>query len=233
MQRKIIQIDKEKCNGCGLCITACHEAAIGLVDGKATLLKDEYCDGLGDCLPACPMDAIHLVEQEVAPYNEEAVLARLAELNKSANTSSCPGAQAAALKRDQPAVSAPKQSSQSSALAQWPVQIKLAPVKAHFYQGAELLIAADCSAYAYASFHQDFMQGKITLIGCPKLDDINYSEKLSEIFLQNNIKNVTVVRMEVPCCGGLQQAVENALRKSGKILPYQLVIVGTDGELVS
>ncbi|MEI7885176.1 MAG: 4Fe-4S binding protein [Clostridia bacterium] len=231
MQRKIIQIEKDKCNGCGLCVTACHEAAIGLVAGKATLLKDEYCDGLGDCLPACPMDAIHLVEQEVAPYNEAAVLARLAKLNESAHTSGCPGMQSATIQHHQPATIETKQTPQSSALAQWPVQIKLAPIQALFYHGAELLIAADCSAYAYASFHQDFMQGKITLIGCPKLDNINYSEKLTEIIIQNNIKNVTVVRMEVPCCGGLQQAVENALRNSGKILPYQIVVIGTDGSI--
>lgn len=195
MVRKIIQIDEEKCNGCGLCATACHEGAIGIIDGKARLLREDYCDGLGDCLPACPTEAITFVEREAAQYNEAAVL-------------------------------------NPSKLSTWPVQIKLVPIQAPYFKKAHLLIAADCTAYAYASFHQDFMRGKVTLIGCPKLDAISYSEKLSEIIHSNEIQSITVVRMEVPCCGGLEFAVRQALEISKKTLPFEVVTISTNGSIL-
>ena len=200
MIRRIIQIDEEKCNGCGACATACHEGAIGMVDGKAKLLRDDYCDGLGDCLPTCPTGAITFVEREAAAYDEVAVKAAQASQGK---------------------------------LTHWPVQIKLAPVNAPYFDGADLLIAADCTAYAYGNFHNRFMKNKITLIGCPKLDSIDYSEKLAEIIRQNDIKSVTVVRMEVPCCGGIENAVKNALRNSGKFIPWNVVVVSIDGKILS
>ena len=193
MIRKIIEINEEKCNGCGLCADACHEGAIGIVDGKARLLRDDYCDGLGDCLPACPKDAIRFVEREAGATPHKAI---------------------------------------GSQLRQWPVQIKLAPVTAPYFENAKLLIAADCTAYAYAGFHQDFMHGRITFVGCPKLDSIDYSEKLTEILRQNEIKNVTIVRMEVPCCGGLEMAVKKALKDSGKMIPWQVVTISTDGKIL-
>lgn len=201
MIRKIIKIDKEKCNGCGACADACHEGAIGMIDGKAELLRDDYCDGLGDCLPTCPTGAISFEMREADPYNEEAVKARMTDRKKSR-------------------------------LSQWPVQIKLAPVNAPYFNQAELLIAADCTAYAYSNFHNDFIDGRITLIGCPKLDAVDYTEKLTDILSGNEIKNVTVVRMQVPCCGGIENAVKNALKNSGKMIPWQVVTIGTDGNII-
>ena len=225
MKRRIIQIDEEKCNGCGACAKACHEGAIGMVDGKAKLLRDDYCDGLGDCLPACPMDAIHFVEREAAAYNEAAVLA--AKAHKAAHTG-CPGARMRQMNHGDAPVTAQKRPSQ---LSQWPCQIKLAPVNAPYFDGCELLIAADCTAYAYAAFHERFIRGHIALVGCPKLDSVDYSEKLTEIIRNNDIKSVTVVRMEVPCCGGLEMATKKALQQSGKFIPWRVVTVTVDGSL--
>ncbi|MCB6730552.1 MULTISPECIES: ATP-binding protein [Blautia] len=196
MIRRIIQIDEEKCNGCGACAAACHESAIGMVDGKAKLLRDDYCDGLGDCLPACPTGAITFVEREAAAYDEAAVI------------------------RNQ------------RSLQQWPVQIKLVPTSAPYFDGAKLLIAADCTAYAYASFHEDFKNEKIVLVGCPKLDSVDYSEKLEEIIRSNNITEVTIVRMEVPCCGGLEMAAKRALQNSGKFIPWQVATISVDGKIL-
>lgn len=225
MVRKIIHIDEEKCNGCGACASACHEGAIGMVGGKAKLLRDDYCDGLGDCLPACPTGAISFVEREAAAYNEQAV-----QSNKSKQHTGCPGQQMKQFDRTEEApVSAAKPVSQ---LGQWPCQIKLAPVDAPYFDGAKLLIAADCTAYAYANFHQDLMRGKITLIGCPKLDGVDYSEKLTEIIRRNDIQSVTIVRMEVPCCGGLEAAAKKALQNSGKFISWQVVTISTDGRIL-
>ena len=204
MIRKIIQIDEEKCNGCGACAAACHEGAIGMVNGKAKFLRDDYCDGLGDCLPACPTDAIHFVEREAAAYDHEAVMKNKEEKMKPV-----------------------------SRLTQWPVQIKLAPVKAPYFDGAKLLIAADCTAYAYAGFHERFIKDHITLVGCPKLDAVDYVEKLTEIIRENEISSVTVVRMEVPCCGGLEHAVKTALKGSGKLIPWSVAVISTDGKVIS
>lgn len=209
MKRRIIEIDRGKCNGCGLCATACHEGAIGMVDGKAQLLRDDYCDGLGDCLPACPMNAISFVEREAAAYDEAAVKENLAKKQ----------------------LLKPIQFARQSELRNFPIQIKLAPIKAPHYDGAKLLIAADCTAYAYASFHEDFIRGKVTLVGCPKLDGIDYSMKLAHIIRENDIQSVTIVRMEVPCCGGLEFAAKKALQESGKFIPWQVVTVGTDGSI--
>lgn len=228
MIRRIIQIDQDKCNGCGACAAACHEGAIAMVDGKATLMRDDFCDGLGDCLPACPTGAISFVEREAAIYDEAAVLA---EKMKKAEplACGCPGTAAKAIHRQEPpAVTAPQQSQ----LSQWPVQIKLASVNAHWFDGAKLLVAADCTAYAYANFHQDFIKGRITLVGCPKLDGVDYSEKLTEILKSNDIRSVTVVRMEVPCCGGLENAVKKALQNSGKFIPWNVVTISTDGNIL-
>lgn len=210
MKRRIIEIDEEKCNGCGLCATACHERAIGIVDGKAKLLRDDYCDGLGDCLPACPTGAISFVEREAAAYDEAAVKENLAKQRES-----------------EPIL----QFNQPSRLQNWPVQIKLAPMKAPYFDGAKLLIAADCTAYAYARFHEGFIRGKVTLVGCPKLDGIDYSMKLAHIIRENDIQSVTIVRMEVPCCGGLEFAAKKALQESGKFIPWQVVTIGTDGSI--
>lgn len=196
MIRRIIQIDEEKCNGCGACAAACHESAIGMVDGKAKLLRDDYCDGLGDCLPACPTGAITFVEREATAYDEAAVIRNRRPLQ------------------------------------QWPVQIKLVPTSAPYFDGAKLLIAADCTAYAYASFHEDFKNEKIVLVGCPKLDSVDYSEKLEEIIRSNNITEVTIVRMEVPCCGGLEMAAKRALQNSGKFIPWQVATISVDGKIL-
>ena len=227
MVRKIIKIDEEKCNGCGACAEACHEGAIKMIDGKAKLTREDYCDGLGDCLPACPTNAISFEEREAPAYNEAAVLA-----SKKQNTTlpcGCPGTQSKTIKReDTAAVSTPV----TSQLQQWPVQIKLVPVNAPYFDNANLLVAADCTAYAYGNFHNEFIRNHITLIGCPKLDDIDYTEKLTQIIANNNIKSVTVARMEVPCCGGIENAVKRALQDSGKFIPWRIVIISTDGKIL-
>lgn len=230
MLRKIIHIDEEKCNGCGACAAACHEGAIGMVGGKAKLLRDDYCDGLGDCLLACPTGAIRFVQREAAAYDEAAVKA--AQAARCAPTGGgCPGARAKALHRAPASPEAPLTPAPSQ-LAQWPVQIKLAPVNAPWFQGAHLLVAADCTAYAYADFHNRFMRRHVTLIGCPKLDGVDYAEKLTAILRENEIKSVTVVRMQVPCCGGLEQAVKTALQASGKFIPWQVAVISTEGNLL-
>ncbi len=227
MKRRIIEIDEGKCNGCGACAKACHEGAIGMVDGKAKLLRDDYCDGLGDCLPACPTGAITFVEREAAAYDEAAVLAN--KEKKSCPSGGCPGSAAREIQRNPETVAPARTESQ---LRQWPVQIKLAPVKAPWFHGAKLLIAADCTAYAYGNFHQDFIKDHVVLVGCPKLDGVDYSVKLTEILKNNDIRSVTVVRMEVPCCGGIEFAVRTALQNSGKFLPWQVVTISTDGRIV-
>ena len=229
MIRKIIRIDEEKCNGCGACASACHEGAIEMVNGKAKLTREDYCDGLGDCLPACPTGAITFEEREAPAYNEEAVLK--AKQDKKPLPCGCPGTQSKAIHRslDSGTVSV----SVNSQLSQWPVQIKLVPVNAPYFDGANLLVAADCCAYAYGNFHNDFIKNKITLIGCPKLDDVDYADKLTAIIANNNIKSVTVVRMEVPCCGGIEHAVKTALQNSGKFIPWQVVTISTDGKVLS
>lgn len=229
MIRKIIQIDEEKCNGCGACASACHEGAIGMVNGKAKLLREDYCDGLGDCLPACPTGAISFVEREAAAYDEAAVLSAKSK-NKQQQPCSCPGSVSKAIKRKQMVCTTT--TPQESELSQWPVQIKLTPVKATWYDGAKLLVAADCTAYAYANFHQDFIKGHITLVGCPKLDAVDYAIKLTEIIRNNDIRSVTVVRMEVPCCGGIENAVKTALRDSKKFIPWNVVTIATDGSIL-
>ncbi len=233
MIRKIIHIDEEKCNGCGACAAACHEGAISMVDGKAKLMRDDYCDGLGDCLPACPTGAITFVEREAAAYDEAAVLA--AKKSKEAAAEplpcGCPGTAAKALAPDgctAESCAAP----QTSQLRQWPVQIKLAPVNAPWFKDAKLLIAADCTAYAYGNFHQDFIKDHIALVGCPKLDSTDYSVKLTEILRRNDIRSVTVVRMEVPCCGGMTLAVKKALMASEKFIPWSVVTISTDGRII-
>lgn len=233
MIRRIIQIDEEKCNGCGACAAACHEGAIGMVQGKAKLLRDDYCDGLGDCLPACPAEAITFVEREAAAYDEKAVQEHKGEKEgKGARIQGgCPGQRARRLcpAEDGGAGSGEKAASQ---LGQWPCQIKLAPVRAAYFDGAKLLIAADCAAYAYARMHEQFMKGRITLIGCPKLDGVDYGEKLTQILRSNDIRALTVVRMEVPCCGGLAAAAKAALQNSGKWIPWQIVTLSVKGEIL-
>jgi ferredoxin len=235
MIRKIIQIDEDKCNGCGACAEACHEGAIGMVNGKAKLLRDDYCDGLGDCLPACPTGAITFVEREAASYDEAAVLANKKEKIQKESMSlpcGCPGSQSRSIERAQEkACDMPMQKIQSQ-LRQWPVKIKLVPVNAPYFDGAKLLIAADCTAYAYANFHEEFIKGHITIVGCPKLDSVDYSEKLTEIINNNDIKSVTIVRMEVPCCRGLEHAAKTALQNSGKFIPWQIVTISTDGRII-
>lgn len=230
MIRKIIHIDEEKCNGCGACASACHEGAIGMVNGKAKLLRDDYCDGLGDCLPTCPTGAISFVEREAAAYDEKAV-----EANKKAKTafSGCPGHQVRQFDLGYESAPAPETPSAISRLAQWPCQIKLAPVNAPYFSGAHLLIAADCTAFAYAGIHEEFMKGRITLVGCPKLDSIDYSIKLTDIFRENNIQSITVIRMEVPCCGGMELAAAKALKNSGKQIPWQVVTLSLEGKILS
>jgi ferredoxin len=268
MKRNIIQIDEEKCNGCGLCVSACHEGALQMIDGKARLITDSYCDGLGDCLPECPTGAITIEEREADPYDEVAVKARMAErqaghgstgtaasgepaasgahpfpayagggcpssrpisLDRPAS-GGCPGSAARTLDRQPAAVAAPAR--QESELRQWPVQIKLVPVKAPYLHNANILVAADCTAFAYANIHQDFMRNRVTLIGCPKLDEGDYAEKFTAILQHNEIKSLTVLRMDVPCCGGITHAVKRALMASGKMIPWQVVTVGTNGEIL-
>ena len=234
MIRRIIQIDREKCNGCGACAEACHEGAIAMVDGKAELMRDDYCDGLGDCLPACPTGAITFVEREAAAYDEQAVMEnKQKKMRKEGMTlpCGCPGSQSRQIKRAEDPHAGAQCSAQEGRLSQWPVQIKLVPVNAPYFDGAKLLIAADCTAYAYAAFHERFMRGHITLVGCPKLDGVDYAEKLTEIIRENDVKSVTVVRMEVPCCGGLERAAVTALKNSGKFIPWQVVTVTLDGRL--
>ena len=270
MIRKIIHIDEEKCNGCGLCADACHEGAIDIIDGKAKLVRENFCDGFGDCLPNCPTGAITFEEREAPAYDEAAVKkaqegaerpvdARLAPTGaerrqkmedtnkmqhegvpKYAGESSggafgrrCPGSRMMQFEQKEPEITPVAAGKPISRLAQWPCQIKLVPTQAPFFDGAKLLIAADCTAYAYANMHEDFMKGKVTIIGCPKLDALDYSEKLTEIIKNNDIKSVTIVRMEVPCCGGLQRAAENALRASGKFIPWQVVTISRDGNILS
>ena len=229
MIRKIIKIDQEKCNGCGACASACHEGAIEMVNGKANLTREAYCDGLGDCLPACPTGAITFEEREAPAYNEQAVLK--AKQEKKPLPYGCPGTQSKAIKReacDIGSVSTPV----NSQLSQWPVQIKLVPTSAPYFDGANLLVAADCTAYAYGNFQNELIRNRITLIGCPKLYKVDYTEKLTEIIANNDIKSVTVVRMEVPCCGGIEHAVKEALKTSGKFIPWRVVTISTDGRVL-
>ena len=240
MKRKIIHIDEEKCNGCGICATACHEGAIDIIDGKAKLVREDFCDGFGDCLPHCPVDAISFVEREAPEYNEQAVKAaqekkacpgsKVMQFTHAQEKKACPGSKMMQfMHKDEESTSPSKQVSR---LAQWPCQIKLVPSKAEFFDGAKLLIAADCTAYAYANMHEEFMKGKVTIIGCSKLDDIDYAEKLTDIIRDNDIKSVTIVRMEVPCCGGMQRAAETALQASGKFIPWQVVTISRDGRIL-
>lgn len=244
MIRKIIHIDTDKCNGCGACANACHEGAIAMVDGKAKLMRDDYCDGFGDCLPHCPTGAITFVEREAAAYDEKAVEENKRKKAAAKPLGGCPGSAARAVvhqgcpgSRMQTLEHKPESSMEmpamQSQLSQWPVQIKLVPVNAPYFDGAKLLIAADCTAYAYANFHQKFIRGHITLVGCPKLDSVDYSEKLTQIIRENNIQSVTVVRMEVPCCGGLEYAAKVALQNSGKFIPWQVVTISIDGNIIS
>ena len=228
MIRKIIKIDEEKCNGCGACASACHEGAIDMVNGKAKLMRENYCDGLGDCLPACPTGAISFEEREAPAYDEAAVLAAKKAAQETPKPCGCPGSQARVLHREAQN-SVTEAICPVSQLAQWPVQIKLVPPTAPYFSGAKLLIAADCTAYAYANFQNEFMRGHVTLIGCPKLDDVDYSEKLTEIIRLNDIQSVTIVRMEVPCCGGLEYAAKQALQASGKFIPWNVVTISTNG----
>jgi len=244
MKRNIITIDAEKCNGCGICIDACHEGALQLVDGKAVLVSDSYCDGLGNCLPECPTGAITMIEREALPYDEEVVLKRMAEKKEAAApperlACGCPGTQSRTISHHQapaervaPAHTSAPAAAPQSQLRQWPCQIKLVPVNAPYLEGASLLIAADCTAFAYGNLHQEFMQNKVTLIGCPKLDAVDYADKLTEILKAHEIKNITVLRMEVPCCGGLVQAVKQALIASGKMIPWQVVTISVDGQVL-
>ena len=263
MLRKIIQIDEDKCTGCEMCVSACHEEAIGMVDGKAKLLRDDYCDALGDCLPVCPTGAITFVEREAAPYDEAATLAHLAHEGKSAadiaaaavaaevsedarsfspseggcpgskpQSFVCPGARARSIERNVAADAEGSETVSASQIASWPIEIKLVPVQAPYFAGADLLVAADCTAFAYGNFHNDCMKGRITIIGCPKLDDVDYAEKLSAILENNDIRSVMVARMEVPCCGGLENAVRRAIEASGKALPLEVVTISCDGRLM-
>ena len=231
MLRKIIKIDEEKCNGCGACAAACHEGAIEMIDGKAKLTREDYCDGLGDCLPACPTNAITFEEREAPAYDEDAV--RQAKMKKFGVKlpCGCPGTQSKTINRQASTENA-RTANVTSRLLQWPCQIKLVPVNAPYFENANLLIAADCTAYAYGNFHDDFIRNHITLIGCPKLDEGDYAEKLTQIIANNNIKSVKVVRMEVPCCGGIENAVKHALQASGKFIPWQVVTISTDGKII-
>ena len=224
MLRKIIRIDEEKCTGCGLCAEACHEGAIGIVNNKAKLLREDFCDGLGDCLPACPEDAISFEEREAAEYNAAAVLAA----KKACHPHGCPGMQAKMIQREKSNADVSAQSE----LSNWPVQIKLVPTAAPYFAGADLLVAADCTAFAYGNFHAEFIKGRVTIIGCPKLDSIDYAEKLEVILSQNDIHSITVTRMSVPCCGGLENAVRCALDASGKDIPLRVVTISTDGNIL-
>lgn len=236
MIRKIIKIDEDKCNGCGACAAACHEGAIEIIDGKAVLTREDYCDGLGDCLPECPTDAISFEEREAPAYDEAAVLAAKQKKMKKQGIkiphAGCPGTQARQIVPPKTENTSSHTPAAISQLGQWPCQIKLAPVNAPYFNGAKLLIAADCTAYAYANIHEDFMKGKVTLIGCPKLDSVDYSEKITAIIRNNDIRSVTILRMEVPCCGGLETAVKKALQESGKFIPWQTITISIDGKIL-
>ena len=243
MKRRIIHIDEEKCNGCGACAEACHEGAIQMIDGKAKLTREDYCDGLGDCLPGCPAGAITFEEREAPAYDEAAVrAAKAAKLTAKLQGRGCPGSAPRAMAPGGCPGTAPRQMDAAptmtptnavpSQLRQWPVQIKLAPVNAPWFDGAKLLIAADCTAYAYGNFHSDFIRGRVTLVGCPKLDGVDYSEKLEAIIRENDIRDVTVVRMEVPCCGGLEHAAKQALKNSGRFIPWRVATVSVDGRIL-
>ena len=230
MIRKIIKIDEEKCNGCGACATACHEGAIEMVNGKARLMREDYCDGLGDCLPACPTGAISFKEREAPSYDEEAVKEAKMKKHGIKLPCGCPGTASKSFKRE----ANPRDAADvTSHLIQWPCQIKLVPTNAPYFDGANLLIAADCTAYAYGNFHNEFMRNHITLIGCPKLDTVDYAEKLTAIISDNNIKSVKVLRMEVPCCGGIENAVKRALKSSGKFIPWHIITISTDGKILA
>jgi len=242
MLRQIIKIDREKCDGCGECVSACHEGAIGMIDGKAVLLRDDYCDGLGNCLPVCPRGAISFENREAPEYNEAEVRKNIAqkesEIQDKPLPCGCPGTNARVLRRDGASLSSDAGQADSpsrevpSRLTQWPIQIKLVPVNAPYFDGANLLVSADCAAFAYGNFHNDFIKNKITMIGCPKLDNCDYSEKLTAILKSNIVRSVTVVRMEVPCCGGIENAVRTALKDSGKIIPWSVVTISTNGEIL-
>ena len=250
MIRRVINIDEEACNGCGLCVNACHEGAIGLVNGKAHLMRDDYCDGLGDCLPACPTGAITFVEREAAAYDEAAVLAAKAKQQQAAAptahaggcpgsrmqvlrpTGGCPGSRPQVIEQTNAAESVQADSQRPSEISSWPLEIKLVPVSAPYFQGADLLIAADCTAFAYGDFHRDYMRGRTTIIGCPKLDGVDYSEKLAAIISANDIRSITVARMEVPCCGGLENAARVALAQSGKQIPFNVVTFSVRGDVL-
>lgn len=238
MIRKIIKIDEEKCNGCGICVSACHEGAIGMVNGKAKLMRDDYCDGLGDCLPGCPVNAISFEEREAAEYDEAAVKANMAAKKAEPAPSvhfGCPGMHSKTIERktEKHESHEIKETREiESQLNQWPVQIKLVPINAPYFNNANLLIAADCTAYSYGDFHNKFMKNKITLIGCPKLDEGDYADKLTAILENNDIKSLTVVRMQVPCCGGIVNAVKKALLQSGKLIPWNIVTISTNGEII-
>ena len=227
MLRKIIRIDEEKCNGCGACARACHEGAIAMVGGKAKLMREDYCDGLGDCLPACPTGAISFEMREAPAYDEAAVLA--AKKRQGNVPRVCPGSKIGFIRRDEEITDG---AAAPSCLSQWPVQIKLAPINAPWFAGADLLVAADCTAFAYGNFHADFIRGRITLVGCPKLDGVDYAEKLTQILAGNDVRSITVARMEVPCCGGLESAVRRALEMSGKDIPLTVPVISTDGKLL-
>ena len=229
MIRKIVQIEEDRCTGCGLCAHACHESAIAMVDGKAKLIRDDYCDGFGDCLPVCPADAISFVEREALPYDEEAVKENQRKAKEENTGSGKAGENSWAIDR---ADAQENSAAVPSRLRQWPVQIKLVQERASMFAGADLLVAADCTAYAYGNFHQDFIRDHVVLVGCTKLDDIDYSEKLARIFMCNDIKSITVARMEVPCCGGIVMAVQNALKQSGKMIPWQVVTISVDGKIM-
>ena len=233
MIRKIIKIDEGKCNGCGLCVDACHEGAIGLEDGKAKLRRDDYCDGLGDCLPVCPTGAISFEEREASGYDEAAVKANMEKTQPETLACGCPGTHSRPISRESaPPATASGYEAAETHLNQWPVQIKLVPPNAPYFNGANLLVAADCAAYAFGDFHNRYMKNTITIIGCPKLDDGDYSEKLTEILKANDIKSVTIARMEVPCCGGIENAAKAALQNCGKMIPWQVVTISTEGRIL-
>lgn len=231
MIRKIIKINEERCNGCGACASACHEGAIEIINGKAKLTREDYCDGLGDCLPSCPVDAISFEEREAPEYNEKAVLEAKMKKQEAALPCGCPGTKSKAIKREEIALN-PTLTAIASQLTQWPCQIKLVPINTPYFENANLLVAADCTAFAYGNFHNEFIKNHITLIGCPKLDDCDYAEKLTAIIKNNNIKSVKVARMEVPCCGGIENAVKRALQASGKFIPWQVVTISTNGKIL-